>query len=1161
MTEDGKSIYPEPFEPSPPEGGIVSRLGWFFSAAGRARLRLLKAFACSEDAGRRNAVADVVPALLDKAKRGDFQAIDVAEEALVFLVWSGMRCGDYADAGRWLADLQRSYPSLTERIRMRWELMTLMLSAGDHDHYVEQAKAFLADSLMSRGEYTGPVLDTIAAVYERVSPSECEAVVSVAHDGISRSRNLQAALALCRCPSRFESAERAAAAASGADPECLGFSSIMRADAFIVAARAREWSSDFEGMAACAGKALEAAPGYGRAAYWVLRSGFYREGDDSCGCMDVESIPDSPERDRLLSLMRLRGEPSFERAEAAVLLFVKDCESLDFTESGLFLKLLSTVLTADMLWPLDRVSECARLCGMLEGCVGGTPWVQFGIALAEVRVDRAYSAAIERLEKQDIVSWGGAGILARIARIFVCSPPQQAGSDAVGTVESALFSLLRDAGSADFSAVREGLSSVREDALCTGFPLLGEVAGLLDYAMSVVGSGDTGAGCELSENALPWMRWLRGRLALLQSRGDMSGLSPDCFDCDLPALCWCVESWWYLYGSPGVAAPDFVLECSGRIDGLLHGDAVRAEDSADEIAFIRGLGPLCDALMESELVFEREFRSVKGSKGDPEGLVDRVGELPRLAAAWWRPAFDYYRGVFLAAAGSGDARSVLEGLMDGPCACQARTQAALLSIQGGDLSGAEELLSGVEVDFPAFIYAKALLAERRGEDAVCRGLLDSYESLFGSVTSPYSTAVKRLSAAVEERAGNETEAERLNREVVAGDPNDSIASARLSRILLRRVYGAVDSDGELDGDDPGLLFEIALRDGGIGWCVPLHRLYKLLTAQSDDIACLRDEVVSSVPRVETVLPLLQVGAYRLLSAGRPAEALGMVERDASSPMGRSYRKTLSVLRAWSLLSNVWSCYKEPDQASVREEVERLRSSGCDDENVWEVAETALREKAVHASISWDTLGDMDACARDMTDLIDEDPFVRGWKCLLEKAVEIGKTGVLDCDWGVLSESCLSYLPAIWSDDPDVRSTAASNLGPSVEAAALNWDDHQAALLRALCAWVSGDDEGFLDCYSRLEPVIENLPVDGPSLWFGAASIWFGNKSWGQLLEGKMPDCVADLSNPQVRLLIGLAYAQSAADDGLKKSREALVKIRQARNALEPLLAESGQRSV
>ena len=49
-------------------------------------------------------------------------------------------------------------------------------------------------------------------------------------------------------------------------------------------------------------------------------------------------------------------------------------------------------------------------------------------------------------------------------------------------------------------------------------------------------------------------------------------------------------------------------------------------------------------------------------------------------------------------------------------------------------------------------------------------------------------------------------------------------------------------------------------------------------------------------------------------------------------------------------------------------------------------------------------------------------------------------------------------------------------------------------------------------------------------------------TWSRLLESELPASVADLADSRVRLLMGLAYARAAADEGMRGDpRQAIIR--------------------
>jgi hypothetical protein len=121
--------------------------------------------------------------------------------------------------------------------------------------------------------------------------------------------------------------------------------------------------------------------------------------------------------------------------------------------------------------------------------------------------------------------------------------------------------------------------------------------------------------------------------------------------------------------------------------------------------------------------------------------------------------------------------------------------------------------------------------------------------------------------------------------------------------------------------------------------------------------------------------------------------------------------------------------------------------------------------------------------------------------------------------------------------------------------AVPWSDTQHLVVRALLAWTLDNENAFLDDYAVLEPILDQIPLDGPATWLAAARIHFRRKNWKSLLESDLPDCVSDLSHPGVRLVIGMAYAQAAVEDARRGDvRQAQQKVRQARSTLEALVS-------
>jgi hypothetical protein len=161
-------------------------------------------------------------------------------------------------------------------------------------------------------------------------------------------------------------------------------------------------------------------------------------------------------------------------------------------------------------------------------------------------------------------------------------------------------------------------------------------------------------------------------------------------------------------------------------------------------------------------------------------------------------------------------------------------------------------------------------------------------------------------------------------------------------------------------------------------------------------------------------------------------------------------------------------------------------------------------------------------------------------------------------WGAIAGWPIAALPHLWSGSKEERVQAGESLAAAVCSEDGGWNGHQRCLLMALSSWVGGRHDAFLDVYSELESVLDELPVRGPSFWVAAASLWFQRGDWKRIIEGSLPNCVADLADSQVRLLTGLAYACAATADSLNQDfRSAVRRIEQAQSTLDELLQPVG----
>jgi hypothetical protein len=274
-------------------------------------------------------------------------------------------------------------------------------------------------------------------------------------------------------------------------------------------------------------------------------------------------------------------------------------------------------------------------------------------------------------------------------------------------------------------------------------------------------------------------------------------------------------------------------------------------------------------------------------------------------------------------------------------------------------------------------------------------------------------------------------------------------------------------------------------------------------------------------------------------------------------------RTRLILRAWDILKRLWTPFKPLDEKAIRAEAERVwRETGgkrTDLEN-WQAAEVALRAKALAACVSESAMASCAACAEEIDHFFPgtPDPVLQRWRFLLAEAAELDRPsglGLRSDAWQQLAPWPLAHVPALWSSEEAKRKQAAELLASATETAKMGWNEEQRLLLQALAAWVTEKDDTYIERYSCLEPLLADLPIHAADLWCRAAMIWFKQERWNEIVERELPDCIADLSDPRMRLLMGLAYSQSAVETAKNDVRGALVKVRQARSTLQELLTK------
>ena len=102
-----------------------------------------------------------------------------------------------------------------------------------------------------------------------------------------------------------------------------------------------------------------------------------------------------------------------------------------------------------------------------------------------------------------------------------------------------------------------------------------------------------------------------------------------------------------------------------------------------------------------------------------------------------------------------------------------------------------------------------------------------------------------------------------------------------------------------------------------------------------------------------------------------------------------------------------------------------------------------------------------------------------------------------------------------------------------------------AVVSCLVAYVGASDNEFLEHYSTVERNLSAMPCDEGELYVAACRARLRVGAIDAITHGFIPDSLAELTNPEVRRMVGLGYAQRAARSAEKDVRAALNDLEQA----------------
>jgi hypothetical protein len=1136
------------FQPDPPQLSGMQKLLWFLTALGRARHALLKAFESPDDSDRVVKAERASTALLGRRKlSGD--ASQVSVDLLVFLCWQATTRGMLATAERCLDLLARRFPNALDRLALRLDLVKASWQAAEMRGFAKQAKALVADKAATTAQWVAVAADLIGRAYSRVSAACAREVIASANLKIKGNPQIQAMLAICECPASYPSLLDAQKWVKRLTPDALVGFPVMRADTCLALAAAAEWEGDWQKMTGWALEALRAAPCHRPVLYWLCRARLHIPEGKAAEHIGLP-WPDKPEWSRLRLAVELHQRPSIKTAAPLAAVLDGLTRKEETPEQKLVVNLLEWTLRGQEPTDAAELTTVERISRAIEGRAGELPWTQLHIARYEVLAQRRYRDACNRLERKATASEPGAADWAAVARIMA--------GDKLGSVASASKPVQTLAGALDrisgnspaIAVESRQLDEVLRGSTLAKFPCLSAVVPTVALALKVL-DGLKANDIELEvcrpvDSTEPWVRWLYARTLLLLERGGVKpwiGLRLPLKD---PCVAWAVELWACSQRQSRASLAESLTPVSALLDGWIaakpadrrvlgllrsarlgnYSFVETPSSAAAPKSVFPELGERWDELCSSDVSFELDYAVARRRRvqGDPAEAARLLRELDSnlkaatgINAVWWRPLVRYWQGAAETNAGDPAAATTFESLVDGPLDGEARSQLALLELGAGRTEQAKRWLAWAGPDLPAIRYARALVFARHGLLEQLREQLDSPAGRKVLEGSPYEIPAKRLMAATLDRLGQEAEAERLRTEFLKAHPQDEITVARQNRRSLRRAYEKAKA-GEAPGEVADAVDIVLAPERGFAWRWHLYSVMRqMLTGSPEQLRGTDAALAGLPPDGATLAAWRQVLANRLLYRGDARSALELTKSINYSAASEQLRRTKAILFSWDLLTRSWSFQESAAIGLAAECDERLQRVGSGQ----------------------------------------PDPVLEYWQQLAGRALSMAgdSQGTEHLGpWAEFDSQPFGKVPGLWAAEVEIRQQCAASLAADIAAGKGGFSEEQLLLLKSLIAWVRGEDEVYLGNYVYLEPVLDELPLSGPRLWMVSGLIRFARKDWRGILEGALPDCVADLANDDVRLLIGLAYARFAAEECLKGDmRSALQNVRKAQDNLGALI--------
>jgi tetratricopeptide (TPR) repeat protein len=447
-----------------------------------------------------------------------------------------------------------------------------------------------------------------------------------------------------------------------------------------------------------------------------------------------------------------------------------------------------------------------------------------------------------------------------------------------------------------------------------------------------------------------------------------------------------------------------------------------------------------------------------------------------LARAVFEPVLTYWEGVALAHHRQFDAAAdKLECVRRTGLLPAVHTQLGLIGIARGHPGDAAYHLQKIgQSRSSAALYLEALVARSAGNTERVHELLTTVCDSDDAGDSVYRGAALRLRGVLDEERGDLTAADRHYRRALAERPGDVVAAARLARVWARDAHarrrdgGAAPPAPDLDSN-----WEAIARIPGLASLQPLHAWLAVLP---------RDRrLPSSAPGTA----MQRLAAAVLLQSGHYDTARHLVSEWAAQGPDEPALAAIQAVLTISDTRGDWQIASDPD------DLERLRerTPGQAPLTFW-IAIARMRARTPSA----------EAIA--------------------------GAARFMDTDLPA-PHRAFAAITGLFAADDTHRSRARAICRSLLDAGTFAPDSAR-DLAALLVSYLGDDDEEFLACYAGMESRPTLLPCGAADVYVCAAEARLRTGRADAVLDGRIPEDLATLSDPAVRRVLALAYAQRAA---------------------------------